>query len=154
MSWSLVYFLLAQHLNNFTQMPMSINSSKGKNEMLHAEIFSPFVRSDVFLLQFSFSSYIYYWMLWILFSYSSRKFCRALKHRKHWKTIQLPWTAQNSSHLIKQQKWAGIWILEVSNTHGQEGARLSELTRGGSWSYFSQYDIYWSIYFLLFPVDP
>lgn len=54
MSWSLVYFLLAQHLNNFTQMPMSINSLKGKNEMLHAEIFSPFVRSDVFLLQLSF----------------------------------------------------------------------------------------------------
>lgn len=32
-------------------MPMYVNSLKGKNEVLHAEIFPPFIKSDVFLLQ-------------------------------------------------------------------------------------------------------
>lgn len=35
-------------------MSIFLNYLKGKNEMLHAEIFPPIIRSDVFLLQLSF----------------------------------------------------------------------------------------------------
>lgn len=49
-------------------------------------------------------------MLWILFSYSSGKFWKALKHRKHRKAIQ-SWTTQNLAHIL--YKWVAIWFLEV-----------------------------------------
>lgn len=157
MSWSLVYFLLAQNRNNFTQMPMYINSLKDKNEMLHAEIFPPFMKSDMFLLQLNFQ------VITVIECYGSSFPIPVENSERLWNTesngreLRIEgnsWRTQNLSPLIKEQRWVAIWILEVSNTQGQEGARPSKLTGGGSWSRFSQYDIYWSIDFLLFPIYP
>lgn len=43
----MINFHPAQILNHFTQMPMYINSLKGKNEMLHTQIFPFFMSSQV-----------------------------------------------------------------------------------------------------------